>query len=925
MTAVSSLIVRLETSSDPNSGTNDHVYFGIGTREWNLDTDRDDFEPGQTRDYTLVVSPGLDDSHIQAIQLRKTGSDGWKPRSIEVWVNDPAMSGTPLYRGTIDMFLDGVEGPGLEHGLRWQAPDFGAPAVLPPGQSDAAITSFEVELTTAAGSDSGTDDPVYLDIGTREWMLDKADHNDFEPGATDTFTLSNFGALRLSHIRRIGLRKAGTNGWKVEHIKVTINGTEMLDEAVGVWLDGGAGAELEHGKFWASRNFPTPQPATPEDAITKLLVTVETQDVEHAETNDHIYFNIGTREWTLGDPASHFGRNSSHTFDLRNITGLRRSDFRQIMVRKEGTDGWALKSVKVRVEIDNAPGAAIESTLYEGDSPVFLDGGSAEDANKHGLYWSAPDFDGPCSAWLPAVASNDYTDWVAAPTRGRITLLINGRNSNGPAADIDLTEMETAIRALGPGDFVYLSSWFFGPETDLQMGAYDGETTWGGLLGKKAEEGVEVRILINDFDPFSGLDVWQRDHGITPLETRVLGLSAAARARFKYVVSRHPASYAGVRAQAIRNMFRGGSGPIFIGSHHQKFMVTRKGNETIAFCGGLDIERLKVPSAWSYAGFIGWHDLTVKLEGPITREVERQFVERWNREHGDARNALLPDWVEFGTLTQPSQLHADDDTAAKRVNPVQLTRTISSGASFSAYANNRSDIRQAYSRIIGCAGSFLYLENQYFRDLSLADEIAARGRRYSDLQAIFVVLANVARDDGTNPLTLHGMSLQHEFFTRVDAAFGARAGIYFMWNRSVHSKMLLADDRMMSIGSANANVRSFELDSELNVTIDDRSWVRAARERMWAHNLGIPASTVRTWRVGDFLARWNTVAANNDVVGTTGFDKMTGEAVLEFPWSRIPGSPSPVVPDYLVRLDFGPGETGAVVAMDSLPTDSAPA
>ena len=124
MVAVTSLVVRLKTSGSRGASTDDWVYFGIGTREWLLDTDRDDFQIGATETFTLRVSPGLDTSHIQASQLRKVSTDGWKPEQIEVFVNDAAMSGTPLYRGTIDMFLDGGGGAGLGYGLQWEAPDY---------------------------------------------------------------------------------------------------------------------------------------------------------------------------------------------------------------------------------------------------------------------------------------------------------------------------------------------------------------------------------------------------------------------------------------------------------------------------------------------------------------------------------------------------------------------------------------------------------------------------------------------------------------------------------------------------------------------------------------------------------------------------------------------------------------------------------
>lgn len=410
MVAVTSLVVRLKTSGSRGASTDDWVYFGIGTREWLLDTDRDDFQIGATETFTLRVSPGLDTSHIQAIQLRKVSTDGWKPEQIEVFVNDAAMSGTPLYRGTIDMFLDGGGGAGLGYGLQWEAPDYTGIFTNPTPfahATDPAVTSLEVEVKTAAGADAGTDDDIYFNVGTREWLLDKPNHNDFEPNQTTTYTLTNFGSLKLSHIRRIALRKEGDNGVHIEKIKVKINGTTRLDERVDRWLDGGSGAELQHGKFWASRNFPHPAPTPIEDAITELKVTLTTRDVAHAETSNYVYFNNGINEWTLGDPASNYGRNSTQTFTITNLTGVRLSDFRQLMIRKEGGDGWGIGHVKVEVKI-----GALSRTLYDDSTRLFLDGAGTDSSNRHGLYWSAADY---------VVRVPLHCHWVTGPVAGGVT------------------------------------------------------------------------------------------------------------------------------------------------------------------------------------------------------------------------------------------------------------------------------------------------------------------------------------------------------------------------------------------------------------------------------------------------------------------------------------------------------------------------
>jgi phosphatidylserine/phosphatidylglycerophosphate/cardiolipin synthase-like enzyme/subtilisin family serine protease len=523
-----------------------------------------------------------------------------------------------------------------------------------------------------------------------------------------------------------------------------------------------------------------------------------------------------------------------------------------------------------------------------------------------------------CSVWLASVASANYTDWIAPPTQGRLSLLINGRDSGGNGPDVDLTEpldmMEGSVRALVAGDFCYLSAWFFEPATQLTAGAYLGETTWGGLFRRKAEEGVTIKILINDFDPLTTLDTWERDSSLHPLQAIVSAMAVAARGRLMYLVSRHPANYAGGRADAVRAAIRAagavvpgsGSGPIFIGSHHQKFMVVRSSGGTTAFCGGVDIESRKTPATWSNSGFMGWHDLTVKLEGPITRDVERQFIERWNREQAGARNPLLAGWSSWGTLSQPASLPAADDAPEKKVQNVQLTRTVSSDGSLAAYDNNRKDIRIAYTNIINCAQSFLYLENQYFRDLSLADEIGARAARIPALRVIFVVLDDAHGDDGNNAVTLQGTIRQAEFFSRVTTALGSRVAIYTMFNRTVHSKMIMADDRTMSIGSANANVRSFDLDSELNLTIDNVEWVRRARLRLWEHNLGVSQAAIGAWSAGDFISRWDTIAAANWALRGTP-EHMAGEGVLVFNWAANRGTLNPLIPDYLVQLDVAQG------------------
>lgn len=502
--------------------------------------------------------------------------------------------------------------------------------------------------------------------------------------------------------------------------------------------------------------------------------------------------------------------------------------------------------------------------------------------------------------FLASVDSDDYLRYIQPPAQGRVRPLVNGRSSGGAGPDVDLTEpldqMETVVKSLGAGDSVYLAAWFFEPATVLTAGGYLGETTWGGLFARKAREGVKVRLLINDFDPISGMDRWLQGDDLGPLDALIAAIPAAERDNLTYVVSLHPAHVGTLKSLAASQ----GGRDIYIASHHQKFMVARRGDEMFAFCGGLDIESRKTPPHWSYGGLIAWHDLHVMLEGPITRDLEREFVMRWNREKDHSTRAARPGWKPHETLTR-TPLSATDDAPAKKPHRLQMVRTVSTDANFSPYSTERDDVARMYQRGIETARQYVYLENQYFRSARLADWIVRQGRAQADLIVIMVVVASAAADDGVNAVTQHGDYLQFETFDTIRAGLGARARFYTMTHRAVHSKFVMVDDHWMTIGSANANVRSFELDSEINVSIADAALVTAFRRRLWAHNLGVPEATVAGWTLAEFLPRWDAVAAANAGKAPA---LMDGEGVVAYDHTVNHGVRHGSVPDAIARLDL---------------------
>jgi glutamyl endopeptidase len=473
------------------------------------------------------------------------------------------------------------------------------------------------------------------------------------------------------------------------------------------------------------------------------------------------------------------------------------------------------------------------------------------------------------AVFLPANPNGNYEDYVAAPTTGRITLLINGRNSSVSGPNRDQTKafdsMQIMVESLGPNDSIFLANWQFMPtEVPLTVRNFAGMKTWGDLFKSKARDGVKIRIIISDFSDIPGAGAMFGTN-LEPLDKIIGELPSSARDNLKYIFSKHPAN--------------------LVASHHQKFMVVKKGKTFIAYCGGLDISRNRTPAGWG-PNFV-WHDIHAKLEGLIARDLEREFVLRWNREKDKSSGSKFSGWKGFETLAQAPVTSVDRE-ADKNTHKLQTLRTVSVGTN--PRDIKRDDIWQGYFRLIGCATRFIFMENQYFHEPKMADAIVKQAQAQPDLIVIIVVTSK--SDDPPSLYTRHCLALRHEFFARLFQGLpSSRLRVYTKSVAMVHSKLILVDDQMLSMGSANANPRGFFLDSELNVMLDDADAVKRFRHRLWSHDLGVTEESVATWAVSDFIAKWDAVAKANE--GKTP-DQMTGEGFIPFgprnvKGARIPG------------------------------------
>lgn len=266
------------------------------------------------------------------------------------------------------------------------------------------------------------------------------------------------------------------------------------------------------------------------------------------------------------------------------------------------------------------------------------------------------------------------------------------------------------------------------------------------------------------------------------------------------------------------------SSPLY-GAHHQKFVVV---DGVVGFTGGMDVcdcrwddrdhparSTLRCDSGRDPHG--PYHDVQAVLTGPVVERLSELFEARWAHSGG-------------GELKLPRPLARDDVTFRATLpappGPVALSRTF--GKTLLPPQAPVQEVRALYLDAIAAAERFIYIENQYFSSRAIFDALvrrmraAGRGR----LEVVLVLprqpealreqiamglaqvrmlraLEDVARETG-HAFAVYGSAARDED--------GSDAFTY------IHSKVMVVDDRFLTLGSANTTNRSLGLDSELNLS-----------------------------------------------------------------------------------------------------------
>lgn len=277
-------------------------------------------------------------------------------------------------------------------------------------------------------------------------------------------------------------------------------------------------------------------------------------------------------------------------------------------------------------------------------------------------------------------------------------------------------------------------------------------------------------------------------------------------------------------------------------SQHQKLVIV---DSSVAFSGGLDLtvrrwdtaqHRLDDPHRIDPAGtpYDPFHDVQAVVDGDAAAALAELARQRW-----------------FDATGRPMRPAPPGDAWPEGVPPdfeeitVGIARTVPDRDGLKEIR----EVERLFCDMIESAETSLYIENQFLTSGLIAETIARQLARRPALEVLIVA-----------PQSLHSwleaaaMGHGRTRFRRILEAAGAGRRLRLAYPRveegsatkpvMVHSKVMIVDDRLARIGSANLNNRSMGADSECDLVVEaasdgERQRIAKLRNSLIAMHCGV--------------------------------------------------------------------------------------
>ncbi|MCR5548666.1 MAG: cardiolipin synthase [Bacteroidales bacterium] len=240
--------------------------------------------------------------------------------------------------------------------------------------------------------------------------------------------------------------------------------------------------------------------------------------------------------------------------------------------------------------------------------------------------------------------------------------------------------------------------------------------------------------------------------------------------------------------------------------NHRKIVVV---DGRVGYCGGMNIaERY---STGIRSGI--WRDTHFRAEGPVVSEMQTAFLADWKF----SSKQLLA-----GARYYPKVPSCGD----------VLMQVATSGP-----LDEWNVTMQAMIGIISQARSYVWIESPYL----IPTESLMLSLRNAALSGIDVRLIIPYRGD-------RGVIVPLATRSNVEEALVAGVKVFFYEAGYMHSKTIVSDDSVVTIGSTNLDVRSFKLDFEINGFIYDPRAAAVMKEAFLKDQAGSRQVDLEQWR-----------------------------------------------------------------------------
>lgn len=336
---------------------------------------------------------------------------------------------------------------------------------------------------------------------------------------------------------------------------------------------------------------------------------------------------------------------------------------------------------------------------------------------------------------------------IPSPEHGRLTWLVDGKQFF-PELDRQIANAKQAI--------------------DLQVFIFDNDdiaVRYADVLKKRAEK-VDVRVMFDDLGSAFA-------HTSAPLTPAPKGFIPPTS------ITRYLKENSEIRVRRTLN-------PWLVCDHSKLIIFDKR----VAYIGGMNIGR-------EY--YNEWHDLMIRIEGPIVTSLQRDFNRTWRKAGPEG---------DFALLRTPSYIRPAPKVADGI--PLRVLRTDPAEGRYEILKSTLLAIRSARKRI--------WIENPYVAhdDITIALEEAAR-------RGVDVRLILPARGDST---------IMDEGNIAVARRLIQAGGKAYSYPRMTHMKVMICDG-WATVGSANLDTLSMRINREMNLSFNDPAEIQRLVDRVF--------------------------------------------------------------------------------------------